>query len=66
MREMAREELRGERKSEQLEQRFTGTAAAENRTMNETRSPVRAGTGGDEAALFAGDLFMYGCVMPGL
>lgn len=61
MREMAQDELR-----EAKEKRATGTAITGSVTAkvpDDERNAfleVRAGTGGDEAALFAGDLFrMY-------
>nr|VUD23914.1 peptide chain release factor 1 (RF-1) [Salmonella sp. NCTC 7297] len=62
MREMAQEELReAKEKSEQLEQQLQVLLLPKD--PDDERNAfleVRAGTGGDEAALFAGDLFrMY-------
>lgn len=62
MREMAQDELReAKEKSEQLEQQLQVLLLPKD--PDDERNAfleVRAGTGGDEAALFAGDLFrMY-------
>ncbi len=69
MREMAQDELReAKEKSEQLEQQLQVLLLPKD--PDDERNAfleVRAGTGGDEAALFAGDLFrMYSRAMPRL
>ena len=65
MREMAQDELReAKEKSEQLEQQLQVLLLPKD--PDDERNAfleVRAGTGGDEAALFAGDLFRT-AVMP--